>query len=63
MIAAVGIIAAFILFVWRQVLLFQSPDEALLQIVDGALTVDVYSLAHLDRSGALFGWLIYEVID
>jgi uncharacterized membrane protein YdbT with pleckstrin-like domain len=58
-----GIIAAFILFVWRQVLLFQSPEEALLQIVDGALTVDVYSLAILIVLVPLFGWLIYEVID
>jgi uncharacterized membrane protein YdbT with pleckstrin-like domain len=58
-----GIMAAFILFVWRQVRLFQSPEEALLQIVDGALTVDVYSLAILIVLVPLFGWLIYEVID
>jgi uncharacterized membrane protein YdbT with pleckstrin-like domain len=58
-----GIIAAFIVFGWRQVLLFQSPTEALLQFVDGALTVDAYSLAILIVLVPLFGWLIYEVID
>jgi hypothetical protein len=58
-----GIIAAFIVFGWRQVLLFQSPTEALLQIVDGGLTVDAYSLAILIVLVPLFGWLIYEVID
>lgn len=58
-----GIIAVFILFVWRQVLLFQSPEEALLQIVDGALTGDAYSLGLLIVLVPLFAWLIYEVID
>jgi uncharacterized membrane protein YdbT with pleckstrin-like domain len=58
-----GIIAAFIVFGWRQVLLFQSPTEALLQIVDGGLIVDAYSLAILIVLVPLFGWLIYEVID
>jgi hypothetical protein len=41
----------------------QSPTEALLQFVDGALTVDAYSLAILIVLVPLFGWLIYEVID
>jgi hypothetical protein len=58
-----GIMAAFILFGWRQVLLYQSPEEALLQNVDGALTVDAYSLAILFVLVPLFAWLIYEVID
>jgi uncharacterized membrane protein YdbT with pleckstrin-like domain len=58
-----GIIAALIVFGWRQILLFQSPQEALLQSVDGALTVDAYSLAILIVLVPLFGWLIYEVVD
>jgi hypothetical protein len=58
-----GIMAAFIFFGWRQVLLFQSPEEALVQNVNGSLTVDAYSLAILIVLVPLFGWLIYEVID
>jgi hypothetical protein len=58
-----GIIAAFILFVWRQVRLFELPDEALIRLVDGALTVDVYSLAILIALVPLLGWLIYEIMD
>ena len=58
-----GIIAAFVLFVWRQVRLFELPEEALIRLVDGALTVDAYSLAILIALVPLFGWLIYEVMD
>jgi hypothetical protein len=58
-----GIIAAFTLFVWRQVRLFELPEEALIRLVDGALTVDAYSLAILIALVPLLGWLIYEVMD
>jgi hypothetical protein len=58
-----GIIAAFVLFVWRQVRLFELPEEALIRSVNGALTVDAYSLAILIALVPLLGWLIYEVMD
>jgi hypothetical protein len=58
-----GIIAAFVLFVWRQVRLFELPEEALIRFVNGALTVDAYSLAILIALVPLFGWLIYELMD
>lgn len=58
-----GIIAAFVLFIWRQVRLFALPEEALIRLVDGALTVDAYSLAILIALVPLLGWLIYEVMD
>ncbi|HUE99326.1 MAG TPA: cyclic nucleotide-binding domain-containing protein [Anaerolineales bacterium] len=58
-----GIIAAIILFFWRLIRLAQSPEEAFIQIVNGALVVDVYSLAVLIALVPLLGWLIYEVMD
>lgn len=58
-----GIIAAFVLFVWRQIRLFELPEEALVRIIDGALIVDAYSLAILIALVPLLGWLIYEVMD
>jgi hypothetical protein len=58
-----GIIGAFVLFVSRLIRLAQLPEEAFIQIVNGALTVDAYSLAILIALVPLFGWLIYEVMD
>jgi hypothetical protein len=58
-----GIIAAFVLFVWRQVRLLELPGEALVRFVNGALTVDAYSLAILIALVPLFGWMIYEIMD
>lgn len=58
-----GIIAALIMFGWRLVRLAQSPEEALVRFVNGALTVDAYALAILMALVPLVGWLIYEVLD
>ncbi|HLO28567.1 MAG TPA: cyclic nucleotide-binding domain-containing protein, partial [Anaerolineales bacterium] len=58
-----GIFAAFVLFIWRLVRLAQLPKEAFIQIVNGKLTVDAFSLANLIALVPLFGWLIYQVVD
>lgn len=58
-----GILAVFVAFFWRLVRLAQSPDEAFLQIVNGALVADAFSLALLISLVPLIGWLIYEVVD
>jgi hypothetical protein len=59
----VGILAAFVLFVWRLIRLLQSPDQAFIQIVNGSLQVDGFSLAILITLVPLFGWLLYETLD
>jgi len=58
-----GVMAAFVLFGWRLLRLLQSPDQAFIQIVNGSLQVDGFSLAILITLVPLFGWLIYEVLD
>ena len=58
-----GIIVAFVLFGWRLFRLAQSPDQAFIQLVNGSLQVDGFSLAILITLVPLFGWLIYEVLD
>lgn len=58
-----GILAALIVFIWRQVRLFQLPNEALLGIVNGSLGMDAYSLAILIALVPLLAWLVYELID
>jgi hypothetical protein len=58
-----GILAAFILFIWRLIRLAQSPQEALIRFVNGALVIDPFSLAILIALVPLFAWLVYEVID
>lgn len=58
-----GVIAWIVIFFWRLILLVQSPVEALIQIVDGRLVFDAFSLALLIALVPLFGWLIYEVMD
>lgn len=58
-----SILAAIIVFVWRLIRLAQSPEEAFVQIRNGALTVDAYSLAVLLALVLLSLWLIYEILD
>jgi uncharacterized membrane protein YdbT with pleckstrin-like domain len=58
-----GILGAFVLLISRFVWLASSPDKALLQIINGALQADAYSLAILIALVPLFGWLIYQVMD
>jgi CRP-like cAMP-binding protein len=58
-----GILAAIVFFFWRLIRLAQSPEEAFIQIVNGAVVVDVYSLAVLISLVPFIGWLIYEVMD
>lgn len=62
-ISLAGILAAFTVFVWRQVRLFQSSDEALLRYVNGTLSVDPFSVAILITFIPLGLWLIYEIMD
>jgi len=58
-----GILATLVMFVWELIRLARLPDEALIQIRNGALTVDAYSLAVLIAIVPLLGWFIYEVLD
>jgi CRP-like cAMP-binding protein len=62
-ISLAGIVAAIALFIWRLIWLARSPQEVLIQIVNGSVEVDAYSLAILLALVPLFGWLIYEVLD
>ena len=58
-----GILAGIVLFGWRLIRLARLPEEALVQIKNGALTVDAYSLVVLISLVPLVGWLIYEIMD
>ncbi|HSL30427.1 MAG TPA: cyclic nucleotide-binding domain-containing protein, partial [Anaerolineales bacterium] len=58
-----GIVAAIFVFFWRQIGLFQSPDEALVRYVNGTLIVDPFSVAVLITLIPLTLWLVYEIMD
>jgi CRP-like cAMP-binding protein len=58
-----GILAVFGLLLWRLIKLAQSPQEALIQFVNGRFMPDPDALTLLLALVPLFGWLIYEVID
>lgn len=58
-----GIVAAIVVFFWRQIGLFRSPDEALVRYVNGALIVDPFSMAILITLVPLTLWLVYEIMD
>jgi len=58
-----AIVATLVLFIWRQVRLFQLADEALFRIVNGSFQMDAYSLAILIAVVPLLAWLVYEVMD
>jgi hypothetical protein len=58
-----GIIVAVLAFFWRLIRLFYSPEDAFIQLVNGVLRVDPYSVAILITFVPLLGWLIYEVLD
>jgi len=58
-----GIIGVIVLFFWRLIRLAQLPEEAFVQIIDGKLVFDAYSLAFLIALVPFLGWLIYEVMD
>jgi hypothetical protein len=59
----VGVIGIVLLFGWRLSKLFLIPEESFLQIVNGALVVDTYSLALLIALFLLSLWILYEVAD
>ncbi|HEY5731362.1 MAG TPA: cyclic nucleotide-binding domain-containing protein [Anaerolineales bacterium] len=58
-----SVLAAIVIFFWRQYQLFRLPDEAFVRIVNGSLVVDAFSLAIMIAFFPLFGWLLYEVVD
>lgn len=58
-----GVIGVILLFFWRLVRLVQSPEEVFIQIVEGRLVVDTFSLALFISLVPLFIWLAYEVLD
>lgn len=62
-ISLAGILAAIVVFFWRQFRLFQSPEEALVRYVNGTLSVDPFSVAILITLIPLGLWLIYEIMD
>jgi uncharacterized membrane protein YdbT with pleckstrin-like domain len=62
-IALAGMVAAVIVFIWRQVRLFQSPAEALVRFVNGTLIIDPVSLAIVFALVPLLLWLLYEIVD
>lgn len=58
-----GVLTALVLFLWRLYQLFRLPDESFVQIVNGRLVFDVYSLILMLAFVPLFLWLLYEVVD
>jgi hypothetical protein len=58
-----GVIGVIILFFWRLVQLIQSPEAVFIQIVEGRLVVDAFSLALFIAFIPLLFWLAYEVLD
>lgn len=58
-----SVLAAIVLYLWRQYQLLRLPEEAFVRIVNGSLVFDAFSLAILIAFLPLIGWLLYEVVD